>query len=110
MNKVCWNHLYWNQSWGLEGRAPSHQRPMGVRGRNPQRCGDFTTFFKKNTHFLGEVWSKFCVFKGLNKVLQRPQGLRPGVRATSCLPCYATGRKSKDSSFCYRYSITVFWP
>jgi len=31
--------------WGLPPEA------NGVRGRSPRRCGDFTDFFFKNTHF-----------------------------------------------------------
>jgi len=39
------------KSFGFEskqesgGRAPSRRRPMEVRGRSPQRCGDFRDFF-----------------------------------------------------------------
>jgi len=56
---------------------------MGVRGRIPRRCSDFTAFYQKMA-FLGIVWSKFRVFKWLNKVLMRPQGLL-GARASTCL-------------------------
>ena len=34
----------WGLVWGSEGGAPGHQRPMGVRGRSPQRS--------KILHFL----------------------------------------------------------
>jgi len=39
-----------SESNNAGGRAPSLQRPTGIRGQSPRRCGDFTAFFK-NTHF-----------------------------------------------------------
>jgi len=32
---------------GSGGRAPSRWRPLGVEGRSPRRCDDFTAFFQK---------------------------------------------------------------
>jgi len=31
---------------GFGGGVPSRWRPTRVWGRSPQRCGDFSTFFK----------------------------------------------------------------
>jgi len=65
---------------------PSHQRPMGVRGRCSRRSdGDFTAFTKKYA-FLGIFWSIFllknALLNGWIKWLMRPPvAPRP--------PCYA---------------------
>jgi len=36
-------------------------------------CSEILQLFSKSTHILGIVWSKFRVFKWLNKVLMRTQ-------------------------------------
>jgi len=52
----------------------SRLRPMGLGGRAPDAATILQLFSKKKYTFLGVVWSKFCVFKWLNKVLMRPKG------------------------------------
>jgi len=74
---------------GVWGRVPTRRRPMGVILRR------FYSFFEKSTYFLGVVWSKFCVFKRLNKVLMRPQGFCPGIRAHLSLLATSLGAKAK---------------
>jgi len=47
----------------------------GGSGAGALTLRQFYSFFPKKYAFLGIVWSKFCVFKWLNKVLMRPQAV-----------------------------------
>jgi len=83
--------------WGL---SPSRRRPVGVRGQSPDAAAILQLFSKKYAFFKGIIWSKFRVFKWLNKVLMRPQCIRPRrvsprFPSPPPSPCYATGHKSK---------------
>jgi len=59
------------------GRTLSCRRPMGVRERSPGAAAIFQVFLKKIRSF-DIVWSKFRVFKWLNKVLMRSQAFALG--------------------------------
>jgi len=73
-----------------------------------RRCDEFTVFSKKKYAFLGILWSKFRVFKWLNKVLMRPQGLCPGAHAPTCPLLLCHWAHKQRQYICYRYSAIAF--
>jgi len=68
---------------GSRNRAPATGGQWGFMGKAPNAAAILQLFFKRYA-FLGIIWSKFRVFKWLNKVLMRPQGFCPGA-----LPLFA---------------------
>jgi len=58
----------------------SHQPPEINEGSGAD-AATILQLFSKKCAFLGIVCSKFCVYRWLNKVLMRPQSIRPGERS-----------------------------
>jgi len=66
---------------------------MGFGGVAPDTSANFYSFFQKILLILGLVLTKF---RWLNKMLMRPQGLRPGARVPTCPPLVTPlGAKAK---------------
>jgi len=98
-----------NNAGTQRGGAPAVGNQRGFKGGAPDPAAILQLFFKKYA-FLGIVWSKFHVFKWLNKMLMGPQVLRPGARAPtyplSLLRHWA--QKQRQYIFCCPFSILVF--
>jgi len=89
--------------WGQSPQPP--EANGGLEAEPPTLRRFYSLFLKKKYAFFGIVWSTFCVFKWLNKVLMRSQGFRPGAPTALAK---LLSEKAKTVHLLSLYTIIVF--